>query len=895
MERNGLSNLCGRLTLWLGFRCHVTHANCAACRQGTDKGTLTELARQHLRSRLKCGYLPEVQKVNPFNLDKAFMQYAILTDKPAQAKLLAEMLDFQLTHKGLEFEQIVRPIQALANRHRIPFKFNHKRAYRVWQTTQNGGEIAPCIHESNTIRKEQHTCCGTVRVFLCPKLKQEVWHTKCRTCSDYEAALPDCRFRGEAAGGRAACPFKDTGASPADCHACHVPKIRAPVAPDNGPLLVWATRANYRERHTTFFIKPFAEASWRVEYVRMDGGKPMLGLPEQIERIGVPDAVVQWEEHGVVHAHRQWRDFLAWCYDRGIVPLQIDFGYFGHYQHFMLDRYERNGYSSIHAEWDDIPDGPIDWDSQPHTIQDYRRRVLRGYAEARQKPPLVEGDYVAFWLQQYSVLSRLHPRCHNNALVAKVADECRRRGLKLAVKTAPQTPADRALTKWPGDTAVFRHEEVPCDTNQRLAVHARYCLVVSSSITNEFLLTGLPVVALGRSWYQGHGVFFEPEGWEDFPSDAPGIDERARNKYARWWLSRQFSSDRAGPYLTRIVERAKTAGRDARTPGTAITCVYAPDDRVESVARASVEATADSLSGWRRIVAIDDASPSFTVDALNGGAEVIALRGGEPPRMGELLGMAVGRARGEFVFTVEHDVFLNRLQAARAVQLMRRLPNRVACLYLQSVDEAGAPAYPWANDWPHAAPWGDDAHYRRPAWPTLSCTLWRTRALKLIDWDRVPDLEFVDGEIGNQLRRMGYVLLMADLAKCMHLPHTGRKSAGGAARTLAIGCDRNIWGRRGLRFGWNGAAGLDVRGSVPGALPFDADSFREIYVCGALDGLDRGQLETFVAEARRVLRDGGRLDLSARCACIRPLLRRGFRIERDAPNRIIAWVEKPQS
>ena len=89
-----------------------------------------------------------------------------------------------------------------------------------------------------------------------------------------------------------------------------------------------------------------------------------------------------------------------------------------------------------------------------------------------------------------------------------------------------------------------------------------------------------------------------------------------------------------------------------------------------------------------------------------------------------------------------------------------------------------------------------------------------------------------------------------------------------------------------------GAENLDVHGPVLGALPFDADSFREIYVCGGLDVLSRDQLDIFIDEAWRVLRDGGRLDISTRCDGIRPLLRQGFRIERNRETRIIAWTEK---
>jgi len=62
-------------------------------------------------------------------------------------------------------------------------------------------ERSKCIHEGPTKEMKKTSCCGFVRVFDCPILKHEVWHTKCISCEHYTTeqpsnALKPCVFRG---------------------------------------------------------------------------------------------------------------------------------------------------------------------------------------------------------------------------------------------------------------------------------------------------------------------------------------------------------------------------------------------------------------------------------------------------------------------------------------------------------------------------------------------------------------------------------------------------------------------------------------------------------------------------------------------------------------------------
>ncbi len=722
-------------------------------------------------------------------------------------------------------------------------KFRQRRA--------NDGHREPCIHRGPTIRVEETSCCGRIEFFHCPARGRETRHTECVQCV-YHAAVP--------------------------------PPVRT-----SAPILLCVRFADYRERNWHFFREPILRAGWRIEFADVDERGPLAAIKEKVFDIGVPDAIVQWDEHGCARSIASWRECVAWAYERGVVPLMMDFGYVSHYEQFMFDVYGPDGSSMIDVAWATISTARVDWDDVLFAPRDRRRRVLRGYKDATLKPRLIEEPYVCLWLQQYASLSRFGER-HNDELVAAAATQAKRLGLHLAVKTAPSTPEHEALTDVPEDVLVFRHEDSDRDINQRLAVHAEYCLVISSSITNEFVLNGLPVVALGRSWFNGKGIFYEPATWADLPAKAPAIDQLMRNRWLRWWLSRQFASRDAGPALKRIVRQARRHNRaSAERPGSSVTCVYAPDAQTEAVATRSLQCTREALPDWKTIVAVDAASPAFLIRALKSGINLIADGEGAPPRMGRLLAASLAQAEGPYVFTIEHDCFIDRDQAERAVRLMDTLPARVAGLYLQSVTTEGQPTYPWTNDWPHAQAWEGRPRFRRPAWSTLSCTIWRASALKHVRWDRVPELEYVDGYICKQLTAMGYCTLMTDRVHAIHLPHTGRKSLAGQARVLAIGCDRHWASLRGIRFGWNGEPGLDVRGAVPGALPFDDASFREIWIGRLLSDLDDQQHAVFLAEAARVLRPGGRLHVNVHDERMRMQLGESpLKIVREAEGRIKA-------
>lgn len=58
-----------------------------------------------------------------------------------------------------------------------------------------------CLYRGRTLRITQEPCCGQVEHFDCPRLGQEVWHTKCGVCSEH-TTLDERREQAKAYEGR---------------------------------------------------------------------------------------------------------------------------------------------------------------------------------------------------------------------------------------------------------------------------------------------------------------------------------------------------------------------------------------------------------------------------------------------------------------------------------------------------------------------------------------------------------------------------------------------------------------------------------------------------------------------------------------------------------------------
>lgn len=282
------------------------------------------------------------------------------------------------------------------------------------------------------------------------------------------------------------------------------------------------------------------------------------------------DAILHRNEHGLLHCTKAWIQLIHQCLDRDIPVLSFDFGYFNHYKSFMVDFYTREGISSIYPQWSGIPTN-LDWDSAPAYIQDHRAEIIQKVQEFQLQPaPLNLENIVTIWGQWTTELIKTYFWEGGKAItmdqwISRLIPIIKDRGYTPVVKMSPV----RSL-KWyeslqkelPVFVGLKKHqEELPYthwekNINYKLMAHSKYHIINCSSISNELLLSGSKVIAMGRSWFDSLGAFYEPKNWETVLDYEPPLPVN-QNKWVNWWLDRQCEMSALPNKILHIYERAK--------------------------------------------------------------------------------------------------------------------------------------------------------------------------------------------------------------------------------------------------------------------------------------------------------------------------------------------------
>ena len=227
----------------------------------------------------------------------------------------------------------------------------------------------------------------------------------------------------------------------------------------------------------------------------------------------------------------------------------------------MVDIYNKDGSSSILNEWDKLSD-EVNWEEVPKYIKKYRDRFFKFYNRAKNKPPpknLKSGEFVVIWMQSF--LDLIRPEFRTDGWVEKteVSDWINRlsqmildMGLTPVVKGCPgawrrvdissikNAMVFTDLTEHikPFPSAI--HDE---QINYKLIAHAKFHVLSHTSATNMLVLANAPTITMGRSWFTGLDIFNEPKTWDTLLSNPMYINQKNRNKWINWWLSKQVPKE----------------------------------------------------------------------------------------------------------------------------------------------------------------------------------------------------------------------------------------------------------------------------------------------------------------------------------------------------------------
>lgn len=275
------------------------------------------------------------------------------------------------------------------------------------------------------------------------------------------------------------------------------------------------------------------------------------------------NVVIQRDEHGFLWGtQKDWKEFVHKCNSIGIKTLMYDFGYFDHYESYMVDTYGSVNTGSIFFDWPNIS-GNMDWGLAPEYIQEYRDDFLKKLENEKNSKPvndLKSGQYVVIWPQYSMDLIRpelregLDRKTEVTDWVNKMCDAVIKAGLTPVVKGGPAMDSWSRFSVNQVKTApVFAHKQSQLkknpnakfekEINIKLIAHAKYHIINCSSVSNELVLANAPVIATGRSWFSGLEVFIEPKSWDSILDDTVTVNEQNRNKWCNWWFTRQVKKD----------------------------------------------------------------------------------------------------------------------------------------------------------------------------------------------------------------------------------------------------------------------------------------------------------------------------------------------------------------
>ena len=285
---------------------------------------------------------------------------------------------------------------------------------------------------------------------------------------------------------------------------------------------------------------------------------PLFGLPKFIQQKATPAALIRWEENGGLYGGMtKYRALTQWCYRHCIAPITVDFAFFDHYEGFNFDLLCKNGNSGIERDWQTLP-ATLDYDRISGNAGQYIRQVRAIYHDQKSIPSPEDNYSVAAFLQ--SGLRRCNSGLQCNSIAEWVRYIHGIFGDDVIFKLPPSpllekfAPADgvRVLERkrFNGTDQLVRY-------NASLAVHADYVITNNSGVTNEFVVTNIPVLVTGKSFYSGKNVFEEIKEWNDLRHGKdwkPEINESKRSKYVHWFLKHQSLHREPSNVLNALIE-----------------------------------------------------------------------------------------------------------------------------------------------------------------------------------------------------------------------------------------------------------------------------------------------------------------------------------------------------
>lgn len=311
------------------------------------------------------------------------------------------------------------------------------------------------------------------------------------------------------------------------CKSCKeklLERMKKQVAEDAKPKLLFATTKQNRAC-TPDVIK---QLSKHYTVIQEEGRQLDLLKKHQ------PKIWLRWDEHMQLFVTPALREEVRWCYANSVVPVSIDFQYFGdrHWAGLMIDRYLPDARSSIYDEFNLMP-SVVNWKQASPKLVCWYERYQHDLAVAK---PFLEKPYAVVWTQFNNALAREQFKTEGSSMITwaqRCINAINDAGMTAVLKLSPVS-RDKEIS-WSGNVVTTDK----MSDNKSVIRGASYHIIACTSASNELVIADAAVHATGRSWFNKLGVFNEPVAWDELGKQPPRIDSVNRARWTNWWLSRQ--------------------------------------------------------------------------------------------------------------------------------------------------------------------------------------------------------------------------------------------------------------------------------------------------------------------------------------------------------------------
>jgi hypothetical protein len=311
-----------------------------------------------------------------------------------------------------------------------------------------------------------------------------------------------------------------------------------------------------------------------IENLGKDNEIELTIIPDTVERKDLLNTLRSIEfniflhknEHCKLNTCRYIEEVISFCYKNNKVPCYFDYGYFGHYNHYMIDYYLPNNQSSIKKIFNDLPIDLLSINQEiKKYIEDFKFNCKIQPEEQKKLEDLGlnKDNFITIWAQYDVELLRKNmlPDKEKNIInwFNKIIEQINSKKLIPVIKTSP-CEINYDINKIEGSPIIFVSRQYQAEKlnlplhkniNNFLNINSFSHVINCSSISNELLINNSKIAATGISWFNYLGIFHEPQDWNSLLT-FPNQNKENIHKWINWWNIRQFPKNNISLKLKEI-------------------------------------------------------------------------------------------------------------------------------------------------------------------------------------------------------------------------------------------------------------------------------------------------------------------------------------------------------